>query len=133
MLWTNKLTEFGQSARFYGREEVKLAEFVQKKSVSSDKIYLLGSHSLIYVLSERTPPKPWIENYVWHFEIPGLQESQIEGFEKEKPSLILWTEPKKGNWYDLATYQPEKITNWIKENYSNDKEVIPGTFLWLRN
>lgn len=133
MLWANKFPEFGQPARFYGQEEVKLAQFIQKNTSSTDKIYLLGPHSLIYVLSERTPPMPWIENYVWHFEIPGMEEKLLQGFSQSPPQLIVWTEPKPGLWYELSTYQSEKLTDWIKVNYKRGEEIEKGVFAWYKN
>ena len=133
MLWVNKLPEFGQAVRFYGQEEIKLAEFIQKNSNISDKIYLLGPHSLTYVLSERTPPKPWIENYVWHFEIPGMEEKLLQGFSLSPPKIIIWSEPRPGPWYDLVTYQPEKVTDWIRTNYKKGEEVESGVFVWYKN
>ena len=133
MLWTNRLPEFGQTVRFYGQEEIKLAEFIQKNSNSSDKIYLLGPHSLIYVLSDRIPPKPWIENYVWHFEIPGMEEKLLQGFSLSPPKIIIWSEPRPGPWYDLVTYQPEKVTDWIRTNYKKGEEVESGVFVWYKN
>ena len=130
LLFRQSLGAGPMPTRFYDEEAKKLAAIVSREVPSGEKVYLLGPHSLIYVLSQRVPPKPWIESYVWHFEIPGMQEKLIEGFEKDPPKLILWTEPKMGQWYDLATYQPVKIAGWIRENYVKEMKVENGVWLW---
>ena len=130
LLFRQSLGAFSMPTRFYDEEAKRLAAIVSKQTTSGEKVYLLGPHSLIYVLAERLPPKPWIESYVWHFEIPGMQEKLIEGFEKDPPKIILWIEPKAGQWFDLATYQPIKIANWIRENYIKEMKVEKDVWLW---
>lgn len=127
-LWKNVLTTASYEDRFYGTSEKKLAEEI-KKTVGKDTVYLLGPSSIGYVLSNTIPPKPWIENYVWHFEIPRLQEKVIDGWTIEPPKYIFWTKPEKGNWYDLGTYQPAKIVEYIRGNYIKADE-LDNTEIW---
>lgn len=130
--WIKILPQASQPTRFYEQKEVNLAQFIKENTKPSDKVYLLGPHSLHYVLSDRLPPKPWIENYVWHFEIDRMQEKTIQGWEQDMPSAVLWSTPELGNWYDLGTYQPKEITQWIEANYARVKETQTGTWLWKR-
>jgi hypothetical protein len=130
IFWSINLWDIGQPARFYGQEELELSSLINNVTQSSEKIYLLGPHGLIYVLSDRVPPKPWIENYVWHFEIPGMQEKMLASWRADPPKIILWNEPQPGDWYKPGTYQPEKITEWIKLNYDKKEEVTSRIWLW---
>lgn len=133
VFWIKILPQVSQPTRFYEqRGIVDLAQFIKDNTKSSDKIYLLGPHSLLYVLSDRLPPKPWIENYVWHFEIDRMQEKTIQHWEQDMPSAVLWSTPKHGNWYDLGAYQPKEVVQWIKANYTRTKEAQSGTWLWVR-
>ncbi len=121
LLWRGTLASAKYEDRFYGQNEKNLSEKVKEIS-GSKKIYFLGPSSIEYVLSETLPAKPWIENYVWHFEIPVLQEKVIQGWKIDSPQYIYWTKPEKGNWYDLGAYQPDKIVDYIKNNYEKTDE-----------
>lgn len=122
ILGKNALITKNFEDRFYGTYEKQLSQEIKTRS-QDEKVYLLGPSSVNYVLSETISPKPWIENYVWHFEIPGLQEKVIDGWEIDPPIYIYWTKPKPGNWYDLATYQPDKIVKYINSNYEKIDQV----------
>ena len=95
---------------------------------SNESVYLLGLHSGHYILANSLPPKPWVDNYPWVFEIPGMQEETIGNWEQNPPKFIIWQPPVSGNWYDIGTYQPQKLTEWIRENYS-----LKENNLWQKN
>lgn len=98
----------------------KNVRFVDDNSLlieKSEKVYLLGSHSLNYVISNSLPPKPWIDNYGWYFEIPGIQQKMIDGWKVDPPKFVYLSKPEQGNWYDLGTYQPKRIVEYINMNY----------------
>ena len=123
------LPELKGGIRFYGNNDIQLTQYINSNTTSNNKIYLLGPHSAIYVYSGRIPPKPWIENYIWHFEIPGLQEKVIAGWIVDPPKYIFWIPPIDGNWFDLGTYQPKKIVEYIKSNYKK-VDQIEGINVW---
>jgi len=127
------LIYFGIPPRFYNKDAESLAKIVRSEIKKNEKVYLLGSNSLIYILSDTVPPKPWIENYVWHFEIPGMQAKLTTGWEKDPPRAIFWSDPTAGNWFDVGTYQPKEITEWIRKNYIKRKEVSPGLWVWKKS
>ena len=108
--------------RFYSTKEFEFAENIKRIS-QDEKIYLLGPSSIYYVLTNTVSSKPWIENYVWHFEIQRLQDIVIDGWKIDPPIYIYWSKPEFGAWYDLGTYQPVKIVEYIKENYTKQEEI----------
>lgn len=121
-LWKGILLNPYKEDRFYGKNEFNFAEQVKKIS-GNEKIYFLGPSSIYYVLTDTISSKPWIENYVWHFEMPKLQDSVIKGWEQNPPIYIYWSKPEQGNWYDLGTYQPKRIVEYIRENYIKVDEI----------
>lgn len=123
------LPDLAGGIRFYGKNEIQLIQYINSITIPDDKIYLLGPQSAIYVYAGRIPPKPWIENYVWHFEIPGLQEKVISGWKIDPPKIIFWIPPTSGNWFDLGTYQPKKIVEYIESNYTKIDQVN-GIDVW---
>ena len=108
-------SDWGQETRFWGREDIKTAELIKNSTQPDDLIFLLGPHSGLYVLSGRLPSKPWTDNYVWYLEIPGVQEEIIKRWENNKPKIVFTNNVAEGNWYDLGTYRPQKIVDWIKK------------------
>jgi hypothetical protein len=48
-------------------------------------------------------------------EIPGVQEEIIKRWENNKPKIVFTNNVAEGNWYDLGTYRPQKIVDWIKK------------------
>lgn len=121
-----------KEARFFGEADKSLAEQIERLEVNEDPIYLLGLHSGLYVLTRKLPPKPWVDNFGWNFEIPSLQEEVINKWKENPPTAIFWKAPEPGNWYDLGTYQPQKITEWIKKNYTMEGEIEKDISIWRR-
>ena len=115
--------------RFY---DVKLANEISGIVKPNQKVFLLGPHSLLYVLADRLPPKPWIDNYVWHFEIPGIQQMQIDAWEKDPPVYILRTPPNVGEWDALGTYQPKDILRYMEINYNKSGHLSDNVEIWRR-
>lgn len=106
--------DWGKEARFWGKEEERIVKIINQKTNNNDLVYLSGLHSGLYALSNRLPPKPWTDNFMWYLEIPGAQEKIIREWQENKPKLIISTDPLAGNWYDLGTYRPQKIVDWIR-------------------
>lgn len=115
--------------RFYDEDEAsEIATLVKP----DEKVFLLGPHSLLYVLAGRVPPKPWIDNYVWHFEIPGVQQRQISAWEKDPPAYVFRTPPQPGRWDQLGVYQPKTILNYIYNHYNKIGQTSEGIEVWRR-
>lgn len=109
------LNDWGEETRFWGKEEEKIAGVIRDVTKKDDLVYLLGPQSGLYVLSGRLPPKPWADNFVWYLEIPGVQEEIVKRWEENSPVVVFTNNIQEGNWYDLGTYRPQKIVDWIKE------------------
>ncbi len=118
--------------RFYEKTDIQLAQKISKLVKPEEKVFLLGPHSLLYVLADRIPPKPWIDNYVWHFEIPNMQKMQIAAWEKDPPIYILRTPPNLGAWDALGVYQPQEIINYMTTHYDKISLLSDNIEVWRR-
>lgn len=121
-----------KEARFYSSQEKRVSEIIQKLTNKGEKVYFLGMHSGLYVFSDRLPPEPWTDNFGWYLEIDEVQRSILERWDSNPPKYVVWNDPKKGNWYDLGTYQPNMITDWVKNNYYKTDSIQKGVVLWQR-
>jgi len=106
--------DWQKETRFWENEEIKAAEIITNNTQPDDLVYLLGPQSSLYVFSGRLPPKPWTDNYIWYLEIPGIQEEIIKRWNSNKPEIVFTSRIQEGGWYDLGTYRPQKIVDWIK-------------------
>lgn len=118
--------------RFFGTPEKIQANKIAKLTKPSDRIFLLGPPSSIYAGSNRLPPTNWSDNFGWYLEIPGVQEWVIEGFEKTPPKYIFFQKPQPGNWFDLGTYKPQKITDYMKKKYDKVRSLNKDIEIWMR-
>jgi hypothetical protein len=119
-------------ARFWTSEDINIGQILKNDTPEGQPIFILGLNSNLYALSRRLPNKPWLDNFGWYLEIPGVQEKVIASFVKNPPSAIFWRTPDPGNWYDIGAYQPKMIVDWIRKNYYMDKEVTKGVWEWKR-
>jgi hypothetical protein len=122
--------DWQKETRFWSNHDLQLAQIIKEKTINSEKIYFLGLSSNYYVFVEKLPPKPWMDNFGWCFEYPGMQEEVIAGWNEEKPGNIIIVDAQPGNWYDLGTYQPKEIINWIEQNYIKKEEIEKEIWLW---
>lgn len=123
--------DWGREARFYGQKDTEMAQIISSRVSKDERVYLLGLHSGLYPMSDRLPPKRWTDNFGWYLEIPGVQEEVIDRWQENTAKFIFWRIPSEGNPFDLGTYQPKKIVQWIEENYTKKEEVKPGIWLWV--
>jgi hypothetical protein len=121
-----------KETRFWSSSDYKFSDIISHK-VGGGGVFLLGPHSGNYILSDTLPPKPWLDNFGWFFEVPGVQEETIRSWEKSPPSTIFIKDREPGNWYEIGTYQPKQILNWIEKNYTKKEEVDPGVWYWQLN
>lgn len=122
---------FGRT-RFWENSDLVLAQTIQNETPNGRPMYLLGLNSNLYSFSGRLPNKPWLDNFGWYLEIPGIQELVINSFKENPPASIFWQTPQDGNWYDIGTYQPKMISDWIKKNYVIKKEIQKGIWEWVK-
>lgn len=122
--------DWNKETRFYGSGDLVMAQAISKIVPATSKVFLLGQYSSLYVLADRLPPRPWVDNFGWYLEVPGVQESIINRWNDNRPGYIFWAPPGQGNWFDLGVYQPKIITAWIQENYVRIAEVQPNVWLW---
>lgn len=112
-----------EEIRFYGPTEIFWSHFLNQNLKPSERVYLLGLNSSLYVYSNRLPPKGWLDNFGWYLEIPGVQDKFIANLKLDPPKLILRKVPTSGNWFDLGVYQPQKIVEYIESNYIKIKQL----------
>ena len=118
--------------RFWESRDVQISKYLTANSSKSQSVFLIGLNSSLYALSGRLPPTPWSDNFGWYFAAPGVENKVLEGLSQNNPELILVQTPQPGNWYDLGTYRPPQIMNFIHSNYYLASYPFLGIEQWLK-
>jgi len=114
--------------RFFEEETLQAVSWLQQNTEKDEKIFILNSWDHLYALSETLPAvSPWVPTLPWYMEYPGIQEEIVADLKEGKPRLIVF-EPYRGK--GLGSYKPEKIDNYLNENYTLD-EIVAGRFYIL--
>jgi len=108
---------FGKD-RFWEKETLLFAEMLPQKS----HLYYLNLPSHYYFLTKSLPPKPWVDNFGWYWEVPGFQQKTLDCWSVNPPKYIVW---QKG------AYEPKTVTSWIKANYNSDK-LVENITIWQK-
>ena len=68
----------------------------------------------------------------WYLEVPGLQEQAIKSWRENPPEVVIIQDPNPGEWFEIGTYQPKEVVAWVGENYSREREIESGLWLWRK-
>lgn len=113
--------------RFFEKETLQVADWIKENTEPLEKIYILNSWDHLYALSNTLPAvSPLIHTLPWHLEYPGMQEKYVADLEKTRPRIVVF-EPYKEK--GLGSYKPEKIDQFLQENYVT-KVIVAGRF-WI--
>ena len=111
----------GRKARFFDQKTLEIAKFVSRKASPDEKIFVLNVWEHVYVLSSTLPSiKPWVPHLAWYMEMPGIQEEIVADLSVEKPRLMVVGDFDSGG---LALYKPQKILDFIYENYVIEDKI----------
>lgn len=116
--------------RFYTDEDVKMAQYIEKKVGKGNHVFLLGGYCSLYVFSNTLPPKYWGDNFGWYFEIDGVQEKFILGIKNDKPRYIFRSKAMDGDWFRIGIYQPKKVVEYINKEYKKIEELDNSIEIW---
>jgi len=125
--------DWGKDTRFYNSDDLTHAKLVQEVVHKNEPVYFLGPHSSLYALANRVPPKPWADNFGWYYEIGGVQGETISRWGDDPPEYVFWQLPESGNWFDLGTYQPRQIADFIEANYAKGEKIWDNVYIWRKN
>ncbi len=112
--------DWQETPRFFEETTLAVADEINGK-VNGKSVYFLNLTSQYYVLTGSFPPKPWVDNYGWYWEVPGFQQKTIKSWNNNPPELVVW---QKGG------YEPAILTSWIRANYNSTERE--GYAIWQK-
>lgn len=122
-----------QPIRFFEEETIVGASYLAKSTKSEDRVFLQGVPSQWFVLADRLPPKPWVDNFPWYLEVAGVQEAVVKSLNQDVPPVVLYHYPEQGLPFAIGTYQPALVQAYLQAHYTQTEKIAPGVWLWLKN
>ena len=126
------LTSWHQQIRFFENEIIDSANFLAKITQSSDSIYIQNGPDQIFPLAKRLPPKPWVDEFPWYLEKRDLEQRVIEGIKSQNPRFVVFKPYDVGAKYALGVYRPQKLADYLDQNYQNLLQISDTLMLKVR-
>lgn len=124
------LNNWGEEVRFFDRESLTTASFLERITVLSSTIYVQNGPDQILPISNRLPPKPWVDEFSWYLETPGMQERIIESLKNSPPQFVVFKPYSQGTPYQLGSYRPTSLAEFLDSNYQNLIQISDN--IWLK-
>ena len=119
-----------RQVRFFEKDVFETASILQKANSSGRSIFLQNVSGQILIISGTLPTKPWADSFPWYLEMPSVQENIIAGILNEKPDIVIYKPYAGAGKYQIASYRPQKIADFLDQNYQNVFRLDSG--LWIR-
>jgi hypothetical protein len=119
-----------REVRFFEKEIFSSADFLKNITSTYETVYIQNGPDQLLPLAERLPQKPWADEFPWYLELGDLQDRIVQAIQVEKPRYIIFKPYQEGTQYGIGSYQPDKISGYLDENYRNLNQI--SDTLWLK-
>ena len=109
--------------RFFEQEVLKNARVMDLIVKENETVYLQNAPDQLLPLSGTVPSKPWADDFPWYLEVQNLQNKVTDSLEKNKPRYIIFQPYLEGKKYELGSYRPDDIADYIDNNYVNFAQI----------
>ena len=121
-----------KETRFFEREIYQTAKVVELLTNKNEKIYVQNGPDQIFPLANRLPIKPWVDEFSWYLEVQNLQYRIVDSLEQDKPRYIIFQPYLEEKKYELGSYKPGDIVDYIDNNYVNLAKIDNGLYIKIR-
>lgn len=99
--------------RFLGTNQFQFAARVALETKKDEPVLIVNGPELVYVLTDRIPPKPWFTQFPWFLELPGFQEHVVEKFKDQDLHQVIFTPYLHEGEFKPGSYQPKKLLDYL--------------------
>lgn len=124
------LRNWTAEVRFFEKDILQAAIFLQKITLQDDLVYIQNGPDQVLPLANRLPPKPWADEFPWYLELSDVQDKIVPALNSQNPKLIIYKPYEKKGKYEIGGYRPQKIGDYIDQNYQNLFQI--SDTLWLK-
>jgi len=113
---------WNHNIRFF-EQDVQIAATLLKFLRTQSPIYIQNGPDQIYPLSLTLPVKPWADEFPWYLEKSDLQDKVVDALRQQNPKIILFQPYSKSTEFDLGSYRPQKIADYLDANYTDIQNI----------
>lgn len=121
-----------KEVRFFEKDVYETANVLSKVNPKGKPVFLQNVSGQILPLSRTLPTKPWADSFPWYLEIPAVQTNIIAGILNEKPDFVIYKPYRGEGTYELASYRPQKIADFLDGSYTQFGKIPGGLILKTR-
>src|SRR3989344_1391847 len=121
-----------KEVRFFEQDVFENARVIDLLVEENDKVYLQNAPDQLLSLSGTLPTKPWADDFPWYLEVANLQNRVRDELEAEKPRFIIFQPYLKVKKYELGSYRPDDIADYIDNNYENFAQIDGNLYIRVR-
>ncbi|MCL4367159.1 glycosyltransferase family 39 protein [Patescibacteria group bacterium] len=100
------------------------SEANQLKRMEVNSFYVFNGPDQLYILVDsQTLVKPYVQNFAWYFEVPGMQQKVINALIKDDPQYVILSPFLAGSGYEIGHYIPQDLNNYIHQHYTLDQRI----------
>lgn len=125
------MINFHQPPRFFNSKHYDKANQLSQKLPHSQPIFFYNTSANYFITANLTPAKPWVDTFPWYLEIQGMQERIVASLEEMRVEWVVATDFTPGNRFSLGSYRPQKINEYIQQNFYDFDQIDP-TFRILK-
>lgn len=120
-----------QPVRFFEPSVMTTAKILSSTITKDEPVMFYNTTANYFVTAKLLPMKPWVDNFPWYMELPGVQENIIMALKDGTVRQVVFTQPtNNGNW-ELGTYVPAKLDQYVKDTYVV-REAIEENIILLK-
>ncbi len=93
------------------------------KSITGNLYITFNSNDQFYVLNGNLPIKPYVQNFAWFLELPGMQDRVISSLVKNKVPFIVFTPASGKGGVNTGDYLPSQISQYVFTHYVLYKKI----------
>lgn len=123
---------FNQPPRFFSRSTVVLGDYLDRILPNDTPIFFYNTPANLMISAQLLPSKPWVDNFPWYMELPGVQEQIVDSLEKNHVRYVVFTKFAKGSEYELGVFKPKLIDQYIYDHFKPNSIVTDQIQVWQR-
>lgn len=123
---------YNKPIRFFEPSMYKAAEVLKGQGYTD--FYAFNAPEQLYLLTDINPTvKPYVQNFAWQMEVPGVQERVVQGLEQTKIKYILFSPFSGKGGYNIGDYRPKVLGGYIDQNYHLKEKITDDIWVLERN
>lgn len=119
--------------RFFDPTIYRIASEISARGYTNN-VYIFNSPDQLYLLTGSVPAiKPYVQNFSWQMEVPGVQEKIVASLHLNRPEYIIYSPVNDPGGLEVGRYEPKKIVEYLKTHYILKDKIADDVWVLEKN